>query len=280
MFVIFDLESSVSNPMQYPTGQVFYFYKSDMIKIFDQSTGLFTVTLDYYAVIGRQGIYFHYLHNADSITRIDPSSTNIIDLYVLTKDYDTSYRQYLNGVFSTAPLPPSSTALRLTYGKNLDMIKSVSDDLIYHPVSYKVLFGNTADPILQASFKVVKNTEQVITDNDVKTRIVTAINDFFRLDNWNFGDTFYFSELSAHIMNKVTPYITTFVIVPTNGNQVFGSLQQITSAPNEIFISGATINDIEIIPAITATRLKASGYIVTTSIVDINSTNIRSSTSY
>jgi hypothetical protein len=160
------------------------------------------------------------------------------------------------------------------------MIKSVSDDLIYHPVNYKVLFGSTADPVLQASFKIVKNNEQVITDNDVKTRIITAINEFFVLDNWNFGDTFYFSELSAYVMNKVTPYITTFVIVPTNSNQVFGSLQQITSAPNEIFISGATVNDIEIIPAITATRLKASGYILTSAVVEVNSTNIRSSTNY
>jgi uncharacterized protein YlzI (FlbEa/FlbD family) len=81
-------------------------------------------------------------------------------------------------------------------------------------------------------------------------------------------------------MNKVTPYITTFVIVPSNSDQVYGSLQQIISAPNEIFISGATVNDIEIIPAITATRLKASGYIVTTSISEVNNTNIRSSTSY
>jgi hypothetical protein len=280
MFIIKDLETSIGNLMSYTDGQLFYFYQSDMIKQFNKSTNSLIVSMDYYAVMGRQGMYFHYLHNADSTTRIDPSATNIIDLYVLTKDYDKSYRQYLNGVIDSPPLPPSSTSLRLMYGKNLDMIKSLSDDLIYHPVNYKVLFGKTADLRLQASFKVVKNNEQVITDNDIKARIIIAINEFFVLDNWDFGDTFYFSELSAYIMNKVTPYITTFVIVPTNNNQVFGSLQQITSAPNEIFISGATVNDIDIIPAITATRLKASGYIVTTSVVDIHSTNIQSSTSY
>ena len=280
MFEIFPLESFISNIMSYPDGQLFYFYQSDMIKQFNKSTGLLTVTLDYYAVLGRSDIYFHYLHNADSTTRIDPSSTNIMDLYILTKDYDTSYRLYLNGITDVIPLPPSSTALRLTFGKNLDNIKSISDDLIYHPVTYKVLFGSTADPYLQASFKVIKNNEQVITDNDVKARIITAINEFFRLDNWDFGDTFYFTELSTYVMNKVSPYITSFVIVPTNSNQVYGSLQQIISAPDQIFISGATVNDIEIIPAITATRLNASGYIVTTSVVDINNTNIKSSTSY
>jgi hypothetical protein len=279
MFVIAPEEKDI-NRTSYSNGQLFYFYKNDTIKIYNSTTTQLITTLDYYAVVGRQDINFHYLHNADSTTRIDPSATNIIDLYILTKDYDTSFRQYLNGVTDTAPLPPSSTSLRLNYGKNLDLIKSVSDDLIYHPVNYKVLFGSMAESRLQASFKIVKNNEQVITDNDIKTRIVKAINEFFSLDNWNFGDTFYFTELSAFVMNKVTPYITTFVIVPTNGDQVYGSLQQIISSPNEIFISGATVNDIEIIPAITATRLKTSGYIVTTAVIDVNNSNIKSSTSY
>jgi len=279
MFVIAPEEKDI-NRTSYSNGQLFYFYKNDTIKIYNSTTTQLITTLDYYAVVGRQDINFHYLHNADSTTRIDPSATNIIDLYILTKDYDTSFRQYLNGVTDTAPLPPSSTSLRLNYGKNLDLIKSVSDDLIYHPVNYKVLFGSMAESRLQASFKIVKNNEQVITDNDIKTRIVKAINEFFSLDNWNFGDTFYFTELSAFVMNKVTPYITTFVIVPTNGDQVYGSLQQIISSPNEIFISGATVNDIEIIPAITATRLKTSGYIVTTSLSEVNTTSIQSSTNY
>ena len=280
MFEIFPYETSVNNLMSYPDGQFFYFYESNMIKKFNKSSATLEITLDYYAVIGRSDIYFHYLHNADSTTRIDPSSTNIIDLYLLTKEYDNAFRKYLNGFTDTAPLPPSTTSLRITYGNNLDMIKSISDDLIYHPVNYKVLFGSNADSKLQATFKVIKNTEQVITDNDIKSRIKTAIDDFFVLDNWDFGDTFYFTELSTFVMNRVSPYISTFVIVPTNNDQVFGSLQQITSAPNEIFISSATVNDIEIIPALTSSRLNAAGNIITTSVVNVNTTNTRSSINY
>jgi hypothetical protein len=168
----------------------------------------------------------------------------------------------------------------LTYGTDLDKIKSISDDIIYHPVRYKTLFGDSADKRLQASFKVVKNKEQVITDNDVKTRIIAAINQFFSVDNWNFGDTFYFSELSAYVMNRMVPFITSFVIVPSNSDQVYGSLQQITSAPNEIFISSAKVSNVEIIEAITAERLKSAGYIVTTSILDINSNSLTSSTNF
>lgn len=278
-FKIFEKEQEVVTSLtSYNDGQLFYFYKADMVKKLDKISLTLNTTLDYYAVIGRRELYFHYLHNAGSTTRIDPSATNIIDLYLLTKDYDRSFRQYLTGAISSPPLPPSSTELRLTYGINLDLIKSVSDDLIYHPVNYKILFGTKADTRLQASFKIVKNKEQVITDNDIKTRIITAINEFFSLENWDFGDTFYFTELSTYVMNKVTPYITTFVIVPTNSDQVYGSLQQISSNPNEIFINGSTVNDIEIIPAITATLLKASGYIVTTSSLEVNTSNIRSST--
>ena len=280
MFEIFPFESSLSNLMSYPDGQFFYFYESNMIKQFNKSSAMLEITLDYYAVIGRSDMYFHYLHNADSTTRIDPSSTNIIDLYLLTKDYDTTFRQYLNGTIETAPLPPSTIGLKTTYGTDLDLIKSISDDLIYHPVNYKVLFGKKADTKLQASFKVIKNSEQVITDNDIKSRIITAIDEFFILDNWDFGDTFYFTELSTYVMNKVSPYISTFVIVPTNNDQVFGSLQQIISAPNEIFISGATVSDVEIIPALTSSRLNAAGNIVTTSIVSVNTTSTRSSINY
>jgi hypothetical protein len=273
-------ENLVTNLSSYTDGQLFYFYQSDVVKKFNKVTSTFITTRDYYANPGRSSIYFHYLHNAESTARIDPAASNIMDIFLLTKDYDNSFRQYIKGNLYEQPLPPSSTQLRLAYGNDLDKIKSISDDIVYHPVRYKLLFGSQADRSLQASFKVVKNTENIITNNDIKTRVIFAINQYFALDNWNFGDSFYFSELSAYVMNRLVPYITSFVIVPVNSDQVYGSLQQISSAPNEIFISSATTNDVEIIESLTASKLKTAGYIVTTSISDVNSTNIISSTSY
>jgi hypothetical protein len=64
-------------------------------------------------------------------------------------------------------------------------------------------------------------------------------------------------------MNLLTPDITNFVIVPKSNNN-FGSLYEISCLSNEIFISGATASDIEIVDAITASQLKSSS-IVTTS---------------
>jgi hypothetical protein len=44
---------------------------------------------------------------------------------------------------------------------------------------------------------------------------------------------------------------------------VFGSLFQIGGSANEIFISGATVDDVSIIDAIGANQLQASGTVVT-----------------
>jgi hypothetical protein len=62
-------------------------------------------------------------------------------------------------------------------------------------------------------------------------------------------------------MNTMTPYITNFVLVPKQEN-AFGSLYEITCQSNEIFVSSAGINDIEIIDSITTTELKASGDVI------------------
>ncbi len=276
-FIILENESLVGPLTNYTDGQLFYFYSTDLVKKFDKSKAALIITTEYYANEGRNGIKFHYLHNADSTYRIDPSASNIMDTYILTKNYDTVFRNYLKGNITEEPMPPSSTELKLTYGTGLDQIKSISDEIIFHPVKYKVLFGDMANTRLQASFKVVKNKEQVITDNDIKARIIQAIDEFFSIDNWEFGDSFYFTELSTHVMNRLAPYITTFLIVPENSDQVYGSLQQIAAAPNEIFISGAKVSDIEIIDAITAAKIKSQGYIVTSSTFDVDTTNLRSS---
>ena len=215
--------------------------------------------------------------------RIDPSVSNIIDSYLLTRSYDNSFRQYLDGITNTKPLAPSSDSLFLNYGANLNNIKSLSDEIIYHPVKYKILFGTKADAEFQADFKIVKNPDIVINDNEIKSRVISAINEFFALDNWDFGETFYFTELTAYVMQQLAPNIVTFVIVPKQLDQTFGSLFEIKSESDEIFISGATVTDVAIIDNVTATRLKAEGAITTTATttgnIGITSTNLNTSTS-
>jgi hypothetical protein len=274
--IVFNLESEISNLSVYNDQQLFYFTTVDQVKVFNKQQGRLLTSTDYFVDVGRSDLKFHYIHNADSNIRIDPSASNIMDIYILTKSYDNEFRRWLKGNRDVEPLPPSTTDLKLTYDSKLNKIKSISDELIYHSVRYKILFGDKASPNFRAKFKVVKNKEQVITDNDVKTRIIRAINEFFNIENWDFGDTFYFTELATYVMNELSPFITTFLIVPENADQVYGSLQQILSLPNEVFVSGATVADIDIIDTITATKIKASGLIVTTTTADLTSTRIQS----
>jgi hypothetical protein len=248
-------------------GDLFYFYSpnENVVKYWSAAYQSLFFTDEYFGRSGRSNLKFQYLHNSGDSKRIDPSKSNIIDIYILTLSYDTEYRNWLSDVTAlTAPLAPTSTSLEQNYKEKLEPIKAISDEIIFHPVKYKVLFGSKADVNLQAVFKAVKNSNRPTTDNDIKTRTLTAINEFFALENWEFGQSFYFSELSTYVMNKLTPDITNFVIVPKGGYS-FGSLYEIASQSDEIFVSGATINDIEVIDGITAAQLKASSTIVTTS---------------
>ena len=54
------------------------------------------------------------------------------------------------------------------------------------------------------------------------------------------------------------------VIVPKLATSNFGSLFQIQSQRDEILISSATVNDIEVIDVITANSLQATGNVINT----------------
>ncbi len=256
LFFNSELEVNLSN---YKDGQYFYFIDNQTVKKFSSETSSLHSTLDYKVFLGRDNLRFQYIHNADYEARIDPGLTNIVDLFVLTKQYDINFRQWLNGSLSTEPLPLSTDELSNVLSVDLDKIKTVSDEIIYHPVKYKVLFGSKANTDVQATFKVIKNPEIVVSDNDIKSKVLSAITEFFNLENWEFGDNFYFSELSAYVMKDLAPNIVNFVIVPKQNNLKFGSLFEIRSEKDQIFINGATIEDIEIISAITATKINSAG---------------------
>ena len=256
------------NDPEFTQGRLVYFYDVDenIVKSVDKTTNTFTLESTYRANIGRNNLKFQYIHNASVDRRIDPSASNIIDIYILTRAYNTEYRNFLSGAIAVEPAAPNSDSLRITFGTQLDSIKAISDEIVYHPVTYKVLFGATAEERLRATFKVVKNPFKNINDNDLKVRIVAAINAFFDINNWDFGDTFFLSELITYITNITSPDVSNIVIVPNQESQSFGSLFEIKSRSDEIFISGATVDDISIVASINASELR------------INSANLLSNT--
>jgi hypothetical protein len=274
---------AINNVVQsYNSGQVFY--ASSEAKFYITSVdndGVRTVaqTTDYSTKVGRDNLIFQYTHNAPNTRRIDPSPTNIVDLYLLTRSYDQDYRNWVSDVTGRVSKPAQLTTsqLRDNYG-SLESAKSVSDSLIFHNVSYRPLFGSKADEELQATFKIVKNRQTFVSDNEIKARVVAAINDYFAIENWDFGDTFYFSELSAYLHQTLAPDVLSIIIVPKKSTSVFGSLFQITSNRDEIFISSATVNDVQIIDTITATQLLASGNVVSNATSTVASESIVSGT--
>lgn len=256
-------EADVVSPTD---GQLYYFYDSDVnvVKSYDATDVTYVLEPDYFAYYGRTDLKFHYLHNSGNDRRLDPSKTNLIDIYLLTKSYDTEYRYWLSTRIGAEPDVPTSQELEENFAAVLEPIKTISDEVVFQPTKYKVLFGDLAPNPLQGTFKAVRNRTRFISDNDIKTRILNAIEEFFSIENWDFGQTFYFSELATYVMNKLTPDITNFVLIPKSEGS-FGSLFEITCQGNEIFVNGATVNDIEIIDAITASEIKATSNIVTSS---------------
>jgi hypothetical protein len=244
-------------------GQLVYVINENLVKRYNGSTVPFTIDSNYKGFFGRSDLKFHYIHAADSDVRLDPSTSNIIDIYLLTRMYDTEIRNWIGGTVDKQPLPLSSDSLFVNFGNKLNSIKSISDEVIYHPVKYKVLFGNRSDQSLRATFKIVKNSNIVVSDNDIKVSVIEAINEFFAIENWEFGDTFYFAELSAYIMKKTSPNISNIILVPKSTSLAFGSLLEIKSNSDEIFISSATVDDIEIISELTAARLQTQGIVLT-----------------
>lgn len=255
--MIMPTRASAGSLSQYTDGQYFYFVDIDTVMQLNLTAGTLEPTLDYQVYVGRDGIRFQYTHSADYDSRIDPGSSNVVDIFVLTSSYDTAFRQWVaSGTTGTEPLPLSQDAISNLLSPSLNLIKSISDEIIYHPVNYTLLFGAAADPSLQATFNVLINPNSAASDADVIARVLSAINQFFALENWDFGDTFYFTELSTYVMNQLAPDVISFVIVPTQSSQYFGSLFEIQCPSNSIFLSCATASNIVVVPGLTSTNLK------------------------
>jgi hypothetical protein len=171
---------------------------------------------------------------------------------VLTRNYSNSFKNWLktDRKESNRPATPTSQELRDMIGK-IERVKGMSDDIIYHPVQFKLLFGSKAIPTLRAKFKVVKRAGSFVSDNEVRSRVVTATDLFFANANYNFGDTFYWTELSAFIHLQLSNLVSSIVIVPESTDGEFGDLFQITSSPDEILLHDLTVDDVVVVDSIT-----------------------------
>jgi hypothetical protein len=217
---------------------------------------LLLVTNSWKMKIGRRGLKWIYDHYAPNEQRIDPAIMNIVDIYVLTSTYDTDLRNWIatNAPASAEPQAPTSEQLRSVFS-GLEAFKTMTDQIIWHPVKYKVIFGNQAPQELQVRFKVIKASGTTVTDNEVKSLVIGSINEYFSLINWDFGQSFFFTELAAYIHIRLAPVIASVVITPLNTQAQFGDLFEIKCQPDEIFISSARVTNVDIVQDFTNATL-------------------------
>ena len=250
------------NKTAWTPGQVFYAYSENafyQLSINVENVRTIVSVSGWIARTGRQALYFQYRHNSSLTNRIDPGSTNIIDLYVVTLSYYTAYQNWLRDTTGTVTQPEVPTIDELsTEYQGLQDYKMLSDNVIVNSVVFKPLFGLKAAQELRATIKVIRAQNSVASTSEIKSAVLAEMNSYFSIDKWNFGDTFYFSELAAYLHRQLGTIISSVVLVPLDQQKSFGDLYEIRSAPNEIFANGATINNIDVIEALTSTNLRTA----------------------
>ena len=247
----------------YVDGQVFYAYSQQLFYSLtvnpNNGTRVLVLRNDFIARVGRQELYFQYRHNSPLTSRLDPGSTNIIDLYVVTLQYYTAYQNWIKDSTGTVPepLPPTIDQLTTDYA-GLQDYKMISDNVIVNSVEFKPLFGAKATEELRATIKVIRAANSTASVSEIKNLVVANMDAYFSIDKWNFGDTFYFSELAAYLHSQIGDIVSSVVVVPLNQQKFFGDLYEIRSAPNQIFVNAATVNNVEVIQALTSTNLRTA----------------------
>lgn len=247
---------------EWSPGQIFYAYDSELFyELSISTTGVRTLVAapGWIARTGRQSLYYQYRHNSPLSSRIDPGTTNIIDLYVVTQSYYTAYQNWIRDTTGTViePAVPSIDELSTAY-QGLQEYKMLSDNIILNSVNFKPLFGAKAAAELRATIKVIRASNSTASASEIKSSVIASMNTYFSIDKWNFGDTFYFSELAAYLHRELGTIISSVVLVPLNPQKSFGDLYEIRSTPNEIFVNGATIDNIDVIDALTSTNLRTA----------------------
>ncbi len=263
-FSFADLDAIQVVKSEFINGQVFYTYDTQKFYqlVVGTVNGSVQRTLEeiftFQAKVGRQSLAFQYRHNSPLTNVIDPGATNIIDIYLVVNEYYQAYQNYIRDTTGTVPepLPPTINQLSVAY-QQLNDFKMVSDNIVLNSVRFKPLFGAKATPALQATIKVVRAPKVTASISEIKSQVIANINQYFTLDKWNFGDSFFFSELAAYLHERLGSIISSVVLVPLNPLKTFGDLYEVRSAPNEIFVSAATVDDVEVITALTQSNIRS-----------------------
>jgi hypothetical protein len=235
-----------NNPDGYIAGFVF---GTKRFYVYNPQTTTLNESFNFTYKTGRNNLNYKYMHMASENSRIDPAITNVIDMYALTKTYDTIVREWkASDRADLFPVPETSQQLQADF-TGLNDFKMISDQIIWNPAQFRLLFGTEALVENQAIFKIVKVENSNWTDNQIKQGVINAIDEYFNLDNWSFGDSIFTSELVAYVHQKLISHVASITIVPKQITDDVSEIYQIRMEFNELPLSVATVNDVVIIPS-------------------------------
>jgi hypothetical protein len=204
---------------------------------------------------GRDGLNFAWFHRTAKYHLVDPAPTNIIDSFIIPKGYYIELKRWLEDPLAIQPALPTPLDLRTAYGYMLDN-KMISDTVVLHPGRIKLLFGPRAIPELRAKLVIIRSSNATITDNQIRTIVVTTVRNFFDITYWEFGETFYFTELATAIHMALPGDISTVVLVPSYSTHQFGDMFQVVTREDEVLYPDISVSDIEIVSGLTAANIR------------------------
>lgn len=199
-------------------------------------------------VAGKTNLKIQHDHIPLRDNRVDATTTNIIDMFVLTSEYNSAFRSWCtNGARDgLMPRPPTSYNLEQLMSA-VTPFKSVSDSIVFHPINYKVIFGKGSDFRNKVIIRVTKSDGTRVSDAEISSRVIESINSYFAVDNWDFGETFFFTDMAAWVHKQLGGIISSIALVPRQRGLTSNDLFQIRCEDSELLISSATVNDVEII---------------------------------
>ena len=193
---------------------------------------------------GLNNLIFLWVHYPTSKQITDPSTTNIVDMYIMTSTYYEEVENWIaNGKTGEFPTPPTAYELESQYA-SLRKSKMISDTIIFHPVIYKRVFGLGSASSNKCLFKVMK-ANNLTSDNEIKQLVVSLIDSYFK--EFSVGQSFFFTQMSTYIHDNSNGLIKSIVPVSANANDVFGTLFEIGCEENEMLLSTATVQNIQIV---------------------------------
>jgi len=204
---------------------------------------------------GRRELNFLWQHFTDEFELINPARTNITDLYVVTKQYFTDFMRWLRDATSASPTLPSVLQLTTAYSKYTQKAM-MSDEIVLRPGKFKILFGPKSEPRLRATIQLILPSAQQVAKDTVRQEIVTLIRKYFDISNVEFGDVFYFSNLSSYLHSNSKYVLGSVLLIPTYPGYQFGDLYELTAAPDEIFAADISLSDIQIVDQLTPTNIR------------------------